>query len=162
MARAKKTHAVVGEDYLAASNHRAGHRFDLPAGAVWAALLDGPAWTEWLPLTKVTWTSPRPFCVGATRTVNLDETEIDEVFFAWEEGRRMAFYFQASTLPVSAAVEDYRVVEVPGGCELQWTGRVSAPLILGWLLNRRLTAMLKAGMPKLEALIKSNPKRFGL
>ena len=162
MARAKKTHTIVGEDYLAASKHRVSHRFDLPAAAVWAALLDGKAWTEWLPLTGVTWTSPQPFAVGTTRTVSVGEMEIDEVFFAWEEGRRMAFYFAASALPVSAAVEDYRVVEVPGGCELQWAGRVSAPLILGWLIGRQLAGGLKAGMPKLEALIKADPKRFGL
>jgi len=162
MARAKKTHTTVGEDYLAASKYKASHRFDLPASAVWAALLDGPAWTEWLPLTGVTWTSPQPFGVGTTRTVNVGDQAIDEVFFAWEEGRRMAFYFQASTLPVSAAVEDYRVVEVPGGCVLHWTGRASAPLILGWLISSQLAKGLQAGLPKLEALIKADPKRFGL
>ncbi|RYF89823.1 MAG: SRPBCC family protein, partial [Caulobacteraceae bacterium] len=123
MARAKKTHRQVGEDYLAGAKQRVSHRFDLPASAVWAALLDGKAWTEWLPLTRVVWTSPQPFGVGTTRTVSIGEMDIDEVFFAWEEGRRMAFCFAASALPVSAAVEDYRVVEVPGGCELQWAGR---------------------------------------
>lgn len=162
MAKPKKTHTVVGEDYLAASKHKASHRFGVPASAVWAALLDGPAWTEWLPLTGVTWTSPQPFGVGTTRTVNVGEQEIDEVFFGWEEGRRMAFYFKSSTLPVSAAAEDYRVVEVPGGCELHWTGRASAPLILGWLVSRQLASSLQAGLPKLEALIKAQPARFGL
>lgn len=162
MARPKKTHTVVGEDYLAASKHRVSHRFDLPASAVWAALMDDKAWTEWLPLTKVTWTSPKPFKVGTTRTVAIGEMEIDEVFFAWDEGRRIAFYFAASSLPVSAGIEDYRVVEVPGGCELRWVGRASAPLILGWLVSKQLAAGIKAGMPKLEALIKAEPARFGL
>lgn len=74
----------------------------------------------------------------------------------------MAFYFKSSTLPVSAAAEDYRVVEVPGGCELHWTGRASAPLILGWLVSRQLASSLQAGLPKLEALIKAQPARFGL
>ena len=74
----------------------------------------------------------------------------------------MAFRFERSSLPLSAAVEDYRVVPTAGGCELVWRGRASAPLVLGWLISRQLAAGLRAGMPKLEALIASDPKRFGL
>lgn len=159
---ALKTHKAVGEDYLAGATARASHVFGVPASAVWAALLDGPAWTEWLPITKVTWTSPQPFGVGTTRTVEVGATRIDEVFFAWEEGRRMAFRFAASALPVSAAVEDYRIVDAPGGCELQWAGRASAIFPLNILVNRQLVGGLRAGLPKLEALIRAQPQRFGL
>ncbi len=163
MAREPKQHRQVGEDYLATLGDKpmAAHRYPFPPAVVWAALLDGKAWTEWLPLTKVTWTSPEPFGVGTTRTVEANGVAIDETFFAWEEGRRMAFRFERSPLPIRAGVEDYRVVEAPGGCELQWWGKVDAIFPLGWLITRQLTSGLAKGMPKLETVIKNDPARFG-
>ena len=74
----------------------------------------------------------------------------------------MAFRFEKSTLQVSAAVEDYVVAETPEGCELRWAGKASAPLILGGIVSRQLAKGLRDGMPKLEALIRDNPERFGL
>ncbi|MEQ1753864.1 MAG: SRPBCC family protein [Micropepsaceae bacterium] len=164
MAKTPKSHAQVGEDYLAAAKSKPAvvHRFPFPASAVWAALLDDKAWTEWLPLTKVTWTSGKPFGNGTTRTVEVGSQVVEETFFAWDEGKRMAFRFERSTLPVSAAVEDYSVVDVPGGCELHWWGRASAMFPIGWLVTRQLTGTIKSGLPKLEALIRANPKRFGM
>ena len=152
----------VSDEYLAGATVRASHVFKVPAAAVWAALLDGDAWTHWLPITKVTWTSPQPFGVGTTRTVEIGKQVIEETFFAWDEGQRMAFRFERSTLPVSAAVEDYRVVPAAGGCELQWAGRASAMFPLGWLINRQLGSSIKEGLPKLEQLILSQPGRFGM
>ncbi|KCZ90796.1 SRPBCC family protein [Hyphomonas johnsonii] len=164
MAKALKKHDEVGEPYLSAAKPRpaARHTFPFPASAVWAALLDADAWTEWLPITKVTWTSPQPFRIGTTRTVEVGSRGIEEVFFAWQEGRRMAFRFDKSNLPLRAGVEDYVIVDAPGGCELQWTARASAPFPLGWLVNRQLASGIKSGLPKLEALIASDPARFGL
>lgn len=164
MAKTLKAHSPVDESYLAGAKARPGasHRFPFPASAVWAALLDPVAWTEWLPITKVTWTSPTPYGVGTTRTVEIGPQVIEETFFAWEEGRRMAFRFERSTLPVSAAVEDYRVVDAPGGCELHWTGRASAMFPLSGLITGQLTAGVRRGLPKLEALIAAAPDRFGL
>ncbi len=156
-----RPHKPVAEDYLAHSPNIVSYRFGVRASAVWAALLDPQAWTEWLPITKVTWTSPKPFGVGTTRTVEVGPQVIEETFFAWDEGSRMAFRFERSTLPISAAVEDYRVIPTAEGCELRWTGRASAVFPLGFLVNRQLAGSLKAGLPKLEALIKADPKRFG-
>lgn len=163
MASTPKPHTQVGEDFLAGAKTQplAAHRFPFPSSAVWAALLDADAWTQWLPITKVTWTSPKPFGVGTTRTVEVGAQVIEEAFFAWEEGRRMAFRFERSTLPVAAAVEDYRVVDAPGGCELRWTGRASG-FPLGGLVGGQLTSGIRKGLPKLEALIRDNPGRFGL
>ena len=164
MAKAPKPHTQVGEEYLAVAKSKPAivHRFPFPAKAVWAALLDAKAWTEWLPITNVTWTSQKPFGNGTTRTVAVGSQIVEETFFAWDEGKRMAFRFERSTLPVSAAVEDYSVVEVPGGCELQWWGRASGMFPIGRLVNRQLASGIKSGLPKLEALIRDNPKRFGL
>ena len=163
MAKSLKQHKPVGEDYLATVSPklRVAHAFPFPASAVWAALLDAEAWTEWLPITKVTWTSPEPFGEGTTRTVEIGDQKVEETFFAWEAGKRMAFRFEKSTLPVSAAVEDYVVAETPEGCELRWAGKASAPLILGGIVSRQLAKGLRDGMPKLEALIRDNPERFG-
>lgn len=161
MAKPLKTHKPVAEDYLAtAAQSSVVHRFAVPPEMVWNALLDAQAWTQWLPITQVTWTSPKPFGPGATRTVEVGPQIIEETFFAWEEGRRMAFRFERSTLPVSAAVEDYRVVPAASGCEMHWSGKASAPLFLGSIITAQLIKGLKEGMPKLEALIAAEPGRF--
>ncbi|MFN7056672.1 SRPBCC family protein [Hyphomonas sp.] len=161
MGKTPKPHKAVGEDFLAeAKQSSVVHRFPFPPAMVWKALLDPVAWTEWLPITKVTWTSPEPFGAGTTRTVEVGNEIIEETFFAWEDGRRMAFRFEASTLPVTAAVEDYRVVGVDGGCEMHWTGKAAAPLLLGGIITGQLEKGLREGMPKLEKLIAANPERF--
>jgi hypothetical protein len=162
MTKPLKAHKQVGEDYLAKGTVKVSHAFPFPPSAVWAALLDARAWTEWLPITKVTWTSPPPFGVGTTRIVEIGDQAVDETFFGWEEGARMAFRFEKSSLPLSAAVEDYRVVPTATGCELVWLGKASAMWPLGGLISRQLAGSLKAGMPKLEALIAADPKRFGI
>ncbi len=162
MAKAIKDHKPVGEEYLATAKPNAAvHRFPYPPEVVWAALLDGKAWTEWLPITNVVWTSPKPFGVGTTRTVEIGDQRVEETFFAWEDGRRMAFRFDRSTLPVSAAVEDYRLIPAEGGCDLCWSGKASAVFPLGLLVTAQLTKGLRDGLPKLEALIAREPERFG-
>lgn len=162
MAREPKQHEKVGEEFLSADTTPpdASHRLPFPPEVVWAALLDGKAWTEWLPLTKVTWTSPEPFGPGTTRTVEAGGAAIEETFYAWEEGQRMAFRFERSPLPIKAGAEDYRVVPAPGGCELRWWGKAKAIFPLGWLVTRQLRSGLQKGMPELEALIAKDPARF--
>jgi len=162
MSKPLRAHKAVGEDYLGKGTVEVRHAFPFPPSAVWAALLDAEAWTQWLPITKVTWTSPQPFGVGTTRIVEIGDQAVEETFFAWDEGKRMAFRFEKSSLPLSAAVEDYRVVPTAGGCELVWLGKASAVFPLGFLISRQLASGLRSGMPKLEALIASDPKRFGL
>lgn len=162
MSKSLRAHKAVAEEYLAKGAVVVRHAFPFPSAAVWAALLDAEAWTQWLPITKVTWTSPQPFAVGTTRTVEIGAQVVEETFFAWDEGSRMAFRFEQSSLPVSAAVEDYRVVPTAGGCELVWAGKASGPFPLGWLVSRQLAGTIRSGLPKLEALIASDRKRFGL
>ena len=163
MARTLRQHQDVGEEYLRGARHPgAAHRFPFAPEMVWAALLDGKAWTEWLDgLTDVEWTSPKPWGVGTTRTVSLKGGhKVEEIFFAWDEGERMAFNFDRSTLPVKAGVEDYRVRRAPGGSELTWSGKVSG-FPLGPLVAAALTRGIRKGLPMLEALIRSQPERFG-
>lgn len=164
MPKPTRPHKAVGPEYLTPAIERpmARHVFKVPASAVWAALRDGPTWSQWLPITKVTWTSPEPFGVGTTRTVEIGEQVVNEYFYAWEEGRRMAFRFTDSSLPVSAGAEDYTVVPNGAGCEFLWSGKASAIFPLGGLITGQLRGSIAAGMPKLEALILAEPKRFGL
>ncbi len=81
------------------------------AERVFEVFEDGRSWPEWFPgMTGVTWTTPEPRGVGATRTVELGKVRVDEVFLAWEPGRRFAFYLRASTSRLLVALaEDYRL-----------------------------------------------------
>ncbi len=47
-----------------------------------ATLEDGPSWSKWVPVIReVTWTSPKPFATGATRTVRLlGGMSVDELY----------------------------------------------------------------------------------
>jgi uncharacterized protein YndB with AHSA1/START domain len=91
---------------------------------VFEVLADAEAWPRWASvITKVTWTSPEPRGVGATRIVDmLGGITGDEEYLIWEPFSRMAFRFnRCSTRAVAAFAEDYRIEAVPGGCRLTWT-----------------------------------------
>lgn len=79
--------------------------------AIFKVFENGPAWTEWFKgITDVTWTSPKPFGVGTTRTVTLGAMKVYEHFFLWEQNKRFSFYFTETSLPfVKALVEDYQL-----------------------------------------------------
>lgn len=158
MTKPVKQHKQVGEEYLANRRPAATYKFPYPASALWSVLLNGDAWCEWTAITKVTWNNEPPFAVGTTRTVEVNDTIIEETFFGWEEGRRMAFRFEATNLPlVSAAAEDYSIKDSgDGGCELSWYFRISAIFPLNLLLHWQISKGVKSGMAKLEALVKSS------
>ena len=162
MPKRLKKHEAVGADYLEDRGRVQAlqHDFDVSATQLWNSLKDADAWTHWLPITKVVWTSPEPFEVGTTRTVEIGEDRIEEVFFTWEEGRRMGFRFDQSTLPIKAFAEDYLVEPIADGARLTWTFRVDASFLLRPILNSRMKSGGRSGFPKLEALIKSDPARF--
>ncbi|MDC0661383.1 SRPBCC family protein [Marinobacter sp. SS21] len=78
---------------------------------VFAVFKDEHSWPQWFGvIDKVTWTSPKPFGVGTTRTVRLGPLKVDEYFFEWEENKRFSFYFTGTNLPfVKTLVEDYHL-----------------------------------------------------
>lgn len=162
MAKKMKTHTAVSSAYAdgVAGEIHARHQFPFPRAMVWSALLDAEAWTEWLPITQVDWTSQKPFGVGTTRTVEIGSDIVEETFFAWDDGQRMAFSFDRSTLPIKCAIEDYRIVDNAAGCELQWSFRMDANFPINPIFRWMFIRTLRKGMPKLEKLIASNPKRF--
>ncbi|MEQ8559357.1 MAG: SRPBCC family protein [Henriciella sp.] len=164
MAKEPKKIEEAGEAFLDESSkvQLLSHEFPFPRDAVWKALRDGDTWTKWLPITKVEWTSPEPFGVGTTRTVWIGKDVVEEVFIAWDEGHRMAFRFDRTTLPVKAFVEDYQLHETPGGCRLDWRFRGKAPFILGPIIHGQMKSSGRKGLPKLEAYIRDNPAKFDL
>jgi carbon monoxide dehydrogenase subunit G len=114
---------------------------------------DAESWPRWAPvITKVTWTSPEPRGVGATRIVEMrGGITGGEEFLAWEPFTRMAFRFnECSSKAVAAFAEDYRVEVIPGGCRLTWTmaqkpggpSRLAMPLVAP-LLNLGLRRFLR-------------------
>ncbi|MEM7341404.1 MAG: SRPBCC family protein [Actinomycetota bacterium] len=94
---------------------------DKPAAVLFRILEDGPAWKEWLGI-DVEWTSPEPFGVGTTRTVRASGQTLEETFLVWDEGQRMNFRFDRTTLPMAAFAEDYLIVPTgDASCELHWS-----------------------------------------
>lgn len=75
-------------------------------------------------MREATWTSPKPFAKGTTRTVKLENgTRLDEVFSAWEPNRRIAFSVVAVNRSwLSGFTEVYEVTPLSAGrCKLRWT-----------------------------------------
>lgn len=78
---------------------------------------DGDSWCKWVKaINKVEWTSPKPFGVGTTRTVNLNNVKAYEKLIVWDTGKRLAFYFAATSIPFARAFcEDYQLEPLDNG-----------------------------------------------
>ena len=160
MSKSTKQHQQVSDEYFAGESISASYAFPFPPSVVWAALLDGPTWTEWLAIDSVDWTSPKPFGVGTTRTIKLGKDVVEEVFFAWENERRMAFRFDKTSLPIKAAAEDYVLTETPEGCRLDFTFKVTAMFPLNLVVKNKIKSGFIKGVPKLDAYIRDNLEKF--
>lgn len=112
---------------------------DCDTDTLWRILAAPEPWEEWLGLKNVTFTSPEPYGVGSTRTVQIANQTLNEKFIAWTPGERMAFFMESGSMPVRAMAEDYRLTATSTGTSrLAWTvaltGRprlTSSPLGLG-------------------------------
>lgn len=97
----------------------------VPAAQVWADLTRDDTLLWCRATSRVTWTSPRPFGVGTTRTVRLPLglLAVDERYFRWEEGRRKSFCVERASLPLFRRfAEDYVIEETsPTTSRLTWT-----------------------------------------
>lgn len=95
------------------------------AERLFATLEDGPSWGKWLKVIRnVTWTSPKPFGTGTTRTVTLRSgIVVDEVFSAVEPARRMSFSVcSTNSRLLSGLGEAYELQSLaPDRCRLRWT-----------------------------------------
>ena len=122
----KLTLPPVDAGFFESAPERLVGRFEIarPAAEVWAELTsDHPL--EWCKaIDDITWTTPRPFGEGTTRTVKSlkGASVFEERFFRWEEGRRKSFYVERTSNPmVRRFAEDY-LVEPTGesSCTFTW------------------------------------------
>jgi hypothetical protein len=117
----------VDEGFFDDAPQRYVAAIDIPLSAerVWADLTSDAALAWCRMLTSITWTSPRPFGVGTTRTARVGRgaLTINERFFRWEEGRRKSFYVVEASLPLFRRLgEDYLVEETSATtCQFTWT-----------------------------------------
>lgn len=76
-----------------------------PASKVWGDLTAEKPGGWCRILREITWTSPRPFGVGTTRTVRTvgGIDMLSERFFCWDEGRRQPFYVLKASSPLYRA-----------------------------------------------------------
>lgn len=102
---------AVDKTYLDNAPHREVNSVVLngtPA-QIFALFEDADAWPKWYKgMDKVEWTSPKPYGVGTTRTVQLGPLKVYEYFFRWQDNARFSFYFTGTNIPfVKALAEDY-------------------------------------------------------
>lgn len=121
----KRTYRIVGHKQLDEGRITGTMRQPVPASsaATFRCLEDGDAWPVWLePVSKVTWTSPKPFGVGTTRDIEITGGVVTERFYLWEDGEVMGFHFESGPLPVfDAFAEEWRVIATgDDSCELEW------------------------------------------
>jgi hypothetical protein len=106
-----------------------------PAAAVWAELTaDNPMAPYCHAISNITWTTPRPFGVGTTRTTRVlgGLITIDESYPSWEDGRRKVFVGVRARPPVLRRLAEEYVVEPIDAerCRFRWTAAWE-PTILG-------------------------------
>lgn len=91
-------------------------------GQVWESLQSDESSAAWgNTVASVTWTSPRPFGVGATREVRLGPNKVREYFFRWDEGSGYSFHVTEANVPLFRRfAEDYRVEPDGAGTRFTW------------------------------------------
>ncbi|MCW2786679.1 MAG: hypothetical protein JWP74_3196 [Marmoricola sp.] len=127
----------VDADFFDSAPFRVSETFHIPrpAEAVWKDLVsDRPL--DWCRVLSIHWTSARPFGVGTTRTAKIlgGVIIVNERYFLWEEGRRMAFCVESANLPMfKHLAEDYLVEpDGPDACRFTWRAGL-APTLVGKL-----------------------------
>jgi len=130
---------TVDEHLLETAKARAIAEREMAVSAdqLFATLQDGPSWTKWTGVVReVTWTSPKPFARGTTRTLTLaGGIKLDEVFWAWEPNRRTGFSVTAASIGwLSGLSEVYEIAPLSSErCKLCWVVAASFPGLLGKL-----------------------------
>lgn len=117
----------VDESFFETAPVRLRGKFEIakPAAEVWADLTAEKPLGWCRILQDVSWTSPRPFGIGTTRTATalFGTNVLHEHYFLWEEGRRHSFYVLESTTPMFRRfAEDYLVEPTSeSACRFIWT-----------------------------------------
>ncbi len=128
--------AATDEDFIHQAPRRVGLTVDVaqPAHVVWGDLVADDPMSYCRIISRIDWTSPRPFSAGTTRTVRVlgGLFVFDESYVRWEDGRRKVFVGVRSNLPLTRRfAEDYLVAPVAADrCRFTWTA-VWEPTALG-------------------------------
>jgi len=109
----------VGEDFINSAPERFVNVVEVNASPekIFEIFEDENQWPLWFKdIVKVTWTSPKPFGVGTTRTVKLKPLTVYENFIVWETNKRFTFYLTHTSLPLAhALIEDYVLEPIDDG-----------------------------------------------
>ncbi len=128
-------------------------RFAATPEKVWESLTSDESLAAWSSaISKVTWTTPRPFGVGTTRDVTAPGGSVmRERFFQWDEGRSKSFYVYESAVPLFKRFAEHYLVE-PAGDETLFTWTLAIePKPAFKLPVKVLAPLLKAGFGKIPA-----------
>ena len=148
--------AATDETFIHQASRRVGVSVDVarPAQDVWDDLtVDRPMSSYCRIISRIDWTSPRPFTVGTTRTVSVlgGLFVIDESYVRWDEGRRKVFVGVGMNLPVIRRfAEDYLVEPVGADrSRFTWTA-VWEPTTLGRPLEPVTHALFASLVPDIR------------
>ena len=103
---------------------------------VWKSLQSDESLSASRPsVSSLTWLSPRPFGVGATRKSGGPDS-VHERFFRWDEGSRYSFCLYESQRPaLRRFAEDYVIAPDGDGTRFNWTVAIdpgrAAPAVQG-------------------------------
>ena len=94
---------------------RAETTVEASPAAVWPALADAAAWVDWFAGMKdAHYTSPAPFGVGSTRSVEVLGLRADETILAFDVPKCFAFRVDATNLPALSALVEVVTLEADG------------------------------------------------
>jgi hypothetical protein len=148
--------AATDEDFIHQASRRVGLSVDVarPASSVWDDLtVDDPMASYCRIISRIDWTSPRPFTTGTTRTVRSPGGlfVFDERYVRWEEGRRKVFVGVRMNLPlIRRFAEDYLVEPMgPDRSRFTWTA-VWEPTALGRPIDAVTHALLSTLVPDIR------------
>jgi uncharacterized protein YndB with AHSA1/START domain len=124
--------------------------------AVFAILADHERWPEWFPVIKKTVVlGPTREGVGIRRVTTLPGGKLEELFIAWDPGKRLAFTCTAISPGIShALVDDCHIERAGGGTHITYTTYLDpvTPLLpIMKLMKGLLGGQLDKGMQALAA-----------
>ena len=152
-------------DYFKTAPVRLVYEREIPTSpeVLFAIFEDEHSWPRWVPgISKVDWTSPRPFGLNTTRTVTFagGGMEVYERFIGWEPGKHMAFCFTGTTQRVWASFgENYDVEDLGNNrSRLRWTVAYE-PQFVFKTLHPLLGPLMKAGLGLILGILSRYAKK---